>query len=122
MKIWPLRRLGAFRSTDPQPNSDIPVLSWVQPARLAVKMECMIDPYSRRLPGAILCAMALFAMLPCLTEAATAIQISSERRLAFNDGWRFFKGEAQGAERPEFQDSRGAPTQLPHDWAIEGPF
>lgn len=82
----------------------------------------MIDRYSRRLSGAILSALLLLAGLPRAAEAATAIQISAERRLSFNDGWRFFKGEAQGAERPDFQDSQWAPTPLPHDWAIEGPF
>jgi len=64
----------------------------------------------------------LFAGLPRAAESAAAIQISGERRLSFNDGWRFFKGEAQGAERPDFQDSQWVPTPLPHDWAIEGPF
>ena len=54
--------------------------------------------------------------------AATAIQISGERRLSFNDGWRFFKGDADGAERPDFQDAQWSEIRLPHDWAIEGPF
>ena len=102
----------------PTPLSDV----GVRPSRPAVNMECMIDPYSRRLSGAILSALLLFAGLPCAAEAGIAVQISAERRLSFNDGWRFFKGEAQGAERPDFQDSQWAPTPLPHDWAIEGPF
>jgi beta-galactosidase len=76
----------------------------------------MIDRYFRYLSCAI-----LLAVLPRMSEAATALQLS-ERRLAFNDGWRFFKGEAQGAERPDFKDSQWTPTPLPHDWAIEGPF
>lgn len=41
---------------------------------------------------------------------------------SFNDGWKFFKGEAEGAERPEFRDNEWAGIRLPHDWAIEGPF
>jgi beta-galactosidase len=41
---------------------------------------------------------------------------------SFNDGWKFFKGEAGGAERPEFRDTDWTSIRLPHDWAIEGPF
>jgi len=44
------------------------------------------------------------------------------RRMGFNDGWRFFKGAADGAERAEFDDSHWSEVRLPHDWAIEGPF
>ena len=38
----------------------------------------------------------------------------------FDDGWRFLRGDADGAERPEFDDS-GWRTSLdtPHDWSIE---
>jgi beta-galactosidase len=43
-------------------------------------------------------------------------------RVSFDDGWRFFRGEATGAERPGFDDSRWRALDLPHDWAIEGPF
>jgi len=64
--------------------------------------------------GVALCALAL--------SAATPVPVSGERRLAFNDGWRFFKGEAAGAERPDFADAAWRTVQLPHDWAIEGPF
>ena len=63
--------------------------------------------------------MAIFcAALP----AATSIQLSGQRRLAFNEGWRFFKGDAPGAEQPGFNDSQWRAVRLPHDWAIEGPF
>jgi beta-galactosidase len=67
-------------------------------------------------------ALLLLAGLCQPTQAATAIQLSSERRLSFNDGWRFFKGDAPGAERSDFQDAKWTQIQLPHDWAIEGPF
>ena len=46
----------------------------------------------------------------------------SKGRVSFNDNWRFQKGEASGAERPGFDDSAWRLLQLPHDWAIEGPF
>jgi beta-galactosidase len=41
---------------------------------------------------------------------------------SFDDGWRFFKGEAKGAEAPLFDDSKWRMVQVPHDWSIEGPF
>jgi beta-galactosidase len=47
---------------------------------------------------------------------------SPRRRLSFNDGWRFSKGESPGAEDASFDDSHWRLLRLPHDWAIEGPF
>jgi beta-galactosidase len=58
------------------------------------------------------------ALLPMLLQGA----ITSDRRQRFNEGWRFFKGEAPGAEAPTFNDSGWRALRLPHDWAIEGPF
>ncbi|OQP44532.1 beta-galactosidase [Niastella yeongjuensis] len=40
----------------------------------------------------------------------------------FNYGWRFYKGDAPGAEKPEFNDAAWRTVTLPHDWSIEGPF
>jgi beta-galactosidase len=45
-----------------------------------------------------------------------------ERRLSLNEGWRFLRGEAKGAEQPGFDDTTWRTLDLPHDWAIEGPF
>jgi beta-galactosidase len=56
------------------------------------------------------------------TAAPVILPSGSERRVSFNEGWRFFKGAAQGAEQPEFADSSWRALTLPHDWAIEGPF
>ena len=58
-----------------------------------------------------LCCLAMLAGVCAAAE-----------RTSFNDGWRFYKGEAEGAERPEFDDASWRAVQLPHDWAIEGPF
>jgi beta-galactosidase len=38
------------------------------------------------------------------------------------NGWRFLRGDAEGAEAPEFDDSAWRVVRVPHDWAIEGPF
>jgi beta-galactosidase len=54
--------------------------------------------------------------------AASAISVSGPRRIDFDADWRFFNGEATGAEAPAFDDSKWRQLTLPHDWAIEGPF
>ncbi|MET0647898.1 MAG: glycoside hydrolase family 2 TIM barrel-domain containing protein, partial [Pyrinomonadaceae bacterium] len=41
---------------------------------------------------------------------------------SFDPDWRFFKGDARGAERPEFDDATWRRLDVPHDWSIEGPF
>ena len=63
----------------------------------------------------------LSALLPIRLWPA-AVPADGERRRPFNDGWRFFKGEAGGAEQAAFDDSKWRDVRLPHDWAIEGPF
>ncbi len=47
---------------------------------------------------------------------------ADERRMSFDAGWRFQKGDAAGAEAPGFADGGWRALDLPHDWAIEGPF
>ncbi len=42
--------------------------------------------------------------------------------LNFNESWTFFNDKAPGAEQPNFDDSNWRKLNLPHDWAIEGPF
>lgn len=41
---------------------------------------------------------------------------------SFNKGWLFFNDKAKGAENPDFEDNNWRSVDLPHDWAIEGPF
>jgi beta-galactosidase len=72
---------------------------------------------------ALAAALLVWAISPAAPKAATvAVSITGERRMPFNDQWRFFKGEMDGAERPEFDDTKWPTVRLPHDWAIEGPF
>ncbi len=40
----------------------------------------------------------------------------------FDFGWKFFRGDAPGAQHPDFSDADWRPLDLPHDWSIEGPF
>ncbi len=66
--------------------------------------------------------LAILILVPVALHAAEAIHLSGERRISFNDGWRFHRGEADGAEQPGFNDSQWLELRLPHDWAIDGPF
>ena len=42
--------------------------------------------------------------------------------ISFDSDWRFLKGDATGAEAPNFNDSTWRKLDVPHDWSIEGPF
>jgi beta-galactosidase len=44
---------------------------------------------------------------------------ASERERAFDDGWRFLRGDVSAAEVPSFDDSSWRALDLPHDWSIE---
>lgn len=41
---------------------------------------------------------------------------------SINFGWKFSKGEIKDAESPSFDDSSWESVNIPHDWAISGPF
>jgi beta-galactosidase len=41
------------------------------------------------------------------------------REQLFNDDWLFQRGDASGAERPDFDDAGWRKLDLPHDWTIE---
>jgi beta-galactosidase len=44
------------------------------------------------------------------------------QRLTADFDWRFFKGDATGADNPAFDDASWRKLDLPHDWSIEGPY
>ena len=48
--------------------------------------------------------------------------IENTEPVSFNEGWKFYKGEASNAQDISFDDSSWRDQNLPHDWAIEGPF
>lgn len=41
---------------------------------------------------------------------------------SFDPDWRFVKGDSAGAEKPDFADSAWEKVDVPHDWAIAGPY
>jgi beta-galactosidase len=66
----------------------------------------------------------LFLMLLSLVCIASAYSVEKSVRVttSFDNDWRFFKGDAAGAEKAEFDDSAWRKLDVPHDWSIEGPF
>lgn len=62
-----------------------------------------------------------------LSIVATIMSTSCQKEetfkdVDFNSGWRFYKGSADGAETANYNDAEWRLLDLPHDWAIEGPF
>ena len=66
--------------------------------------------------AAIVCA-AVISMSVCHAEVR-----SSRVETSLKDGWRFHRGEADGAFMPAYDDSGWDRVSVPHDWAITGPF
>jgi len=76
----------------------------------------------------------LFAGAGLLFGTILQAQVSPRSRESFNEDWKFIRyfnasneaaasdKEPKGLEAPEFNDSGWRDVELPHDWAIEGPF
>ena len=67
---------------------------------------------------------AVVALSVVIAAPANAVDwpAAGERRVSFDHGWRFAKGDPSGAAEPGFADGAWRALDLPHDWAIEGPF
>jgi beta-galactosidase len=52
----------------------------------------------------------------------SAMPTQPDRKANFDSLWRFSKGDTEGAQAPDFNDSSWRMLNLPHDWSIEGPF
>jgi len=70
--------------------------------------------------------MSKFLLLTLLVYILTACDssITEQPRLreSFNAGWKFSSGDIENAQNVSFNDSEWRALDLPHDWAIEGPF
>lgn len=66
----------------------------------------------------------LLLLLSLLNTSMYAQKVTEKPRtvLNFDNDWRFFKGEAAGAENLLFDDSGWRKLDVPHDWSIEGPY
>ena len=70
-----------------------------------------------------------FAAVPLLTELAHGQQhepiadvgsgVANHRNQFFDGGWRFYRGDASGAELEQFDDGAWRVLDLPHDWSVE---
>jgi beta-galactosidase len=59
----------------------------------------------------------------CLILLAVQQAAIADRRVEpFNDDWRFTKEAEPAAQQADFDDSGWQQVDLPHDWAIVGPF
>ena len=67
------------------------------------------------------CLASLAALNAPRAGAAPGNPTAGRRRTSFNQDWRFRKGEADAAG-PAFDDREWRRLDVPHDWAIEGPF
>jgi beta-galactosidase len=65
---------------------------------------------------------ALLALAVTLAIAGAARAQSARTILSFDNDWRFNKGDVPGSETNAFNDSAWRQLNVPHDWAIEGPF
>ena len=68
---------------------------------------------------------AAIVLLSCVAAGTLPAQSTPEsprQRLSMDYGWTFTRGDAPGADRPEYDDSGWRRLDLPHDWSIEGPY
>lgn len=63
--------------------------------------------------------VATVAGLGALGGEAGAAAAPRRRTMSFDEGWRFLRGEAQGAAAAGFDDSAWRTLDLPHDFRIE---
>ena len=70
-----------------------------------------------------------FTLIVCLlilvfTGFAPSGKIYAQSRVttSFDADWRFLKGNAENAQKTDFDDSAWLKLDVPHDWSIEGPF
>ena len=83
-----------------------------------------------KIPSSLFLLFGLTSLTACagITDAAKpqaseqSIFESSATVDPINFGWRFAKGAHSDAVNPEFDDSGWEQVDLPHDWAIAGPF
>jgi beta-galactosidase len=80
----------------------------------------------------LLKGLAVLAMTPIVSQAVAEAQdarppqgssplavAAGKRDQSFDEGWRFLRGDAPGAEAPGFNHSSWRVLDLPHDWSVE---
>ena len=94
----------------------------------AVAMATMLAVQGMGLPSSVLAVDQ-----PAVVNSESNTQMSSEKEIVhvnqygsktersqnFDSNWRFYLGDASGAEQPTFDDSQWRQLSLPHDYSIE---
>ncbi len=65
---------------------------------------------------------AIILMIIFLTACQSTTENQVRTREKFNTDWKFINQDIEKAQSTEFDDSGWRQLNLPHDWAIEGPF
>lgn len=63
--------------------------------------------------------LVIAVLIATLTSGCTSTE-KTKRIQSFDSDWRFYSGEINGAEKPEYNDSSWIKVDMPHDWSIEG--
>ncbi len=66
--------------------------------------------------------IVLGGALPAFAMAPKPVPTSARDIVSLDPDWRFFKGDAPGANQAAFNDAAWRKLDVPHDWSIEGPF
>ncbi len=66
--------------------------------------------------------LATLLALAAGTAHAASAPLEGRSIANFDADWKFFKGDAPGAEVSTFDDSKWEAVNLPHDWSIKGSF
>lgn len=84
------------------------------------------ESFTRRsLLGPAVGAASLASALASAAQApagSAAAGVAPRVRESFDFGWKFFKGDAPGAQDPAFADAAWRSLDVPHDWSVEGPY
>jgi beta-galactosidase len=60
-----------------------------------------------------------FLLLFLVSIVAQGQAQTSRNEILFDNNWKFYLGDAKGAEKPSFNDKAWRDIDLPHDWSIE---
>ena len=64
----------------------------------------------------------ILTLTALLLAPLASLHVSAATVDGFGFDWKFAKGDQQAAIAPNFDDSKWEHVDLPHDWAISGPF
>jgi len=69
--------------------------------------------------GTIESTFGIAVLAGVILPALYANAASPRLHILFDDGWRFLRGDAPEAWKPDFDDAGWREVDLPHDWAVE---